>query len=394
MVLQPGMQGFHDRSTSLVAYLSSMLAGMAPDLSLDRVELADAHQHLGGQWRGGGGKELVERPPHVGPAERQPHRAVGAIPGQPLEPGIAIDLEHAAEVGQVSGGTRTLAVLGIHVGCRRARWSTPRTIIDGVAPQPSCLGPTAAGIEHRQRGVVGEQLGGRQHRADNQVVYRCQPPAGASNPVAQRRAIQRDTLAAQHLRLPIQRQGIAILADHHVRDQRLGGHAAIDWTIRRRCYHHRPLTSATGVPGSAGDTHAQLCGHDVQLFGAHLADAVHDAAATRACPMLGIDDHVITRQVRRQRAMIASGAFGAGFELATARELRRILLGLVLGDCLLQVLQAELQLIRRQLLGAAAKLVARQALDQQAKLVVLGMQFALLVQDHAQHLLQQGGIVR
>ena len=110
--------------------------------------------------------------------------------------------------------------------------------------------------------------------------------------------------------------------------------------------------------------------------------------------MLGIDDHFITRQVRRQHAVIAGGAFGADFGLATTRELRRILPGLVLGDCLLQVLQAELQLIRRQLLGAAAKLVACQALDQQAKLVVLGMQFALLVQDHAQHLLQQGGIVR
>ena len=268
------------------------------------------------------------------------------------------------------------------------------TIIDGVAPQPSCLGPAAAGIKHRQRGVVGEQLGGRQHRADNQVIYRCQPPAGASNPVAQRRAIQRDTLAAQHLHLPIQRQGIAIFADHHVRDQRLRRHAAIDWPFRCRCYHHRPLARAAGVPGTAGDTHAQLCGHDVQLFGAHFADAVHDTTATRACPMLGIDDHFIARQVRRQRAVIAGGAFGAGFEFATAHELHRILPGLIVGDCLLQLLQAELQLIRRQLLGAAAKLVARQALDQQAKLVVLGVQFALLVQNHAQHLLQQGGIVR
>src|SRR5271156_3296513 len=104
------MQGFHDRSTSLVAYLSSMLGGMAPDLGLDRIEFSDAHQHLGCQWRRGGNKELVEWPPHVGPAERQPHRAIGAIPGQPLEPGIAVDLEHATEAGQVSGGMRALAV--------------------------------------------------------------------------------------------------------------------------------------------------------------------------------------------------------------------------------------------------------------------------------------------
>ena len=53
--------------------------------------------------------------------------------------------------------------------------------------------------------------------------------------------------------------------------------------------------------------------------------------------MLGIDDHFITRQVRRQRAVIAGGAFGAGFELATARALRRVLPGLIVGDCLLQL---------------------------------------------------------
>jgi hypothetical protein len=38
--------------------------------------------------------------------------------------------------------------------------------------------------------------------------------------------------------------------------------------------------------------------------------------------------------------------------------------------------------------------VARQALDQQAKLIVLVMQLTLLMQHCAQHLVQQGGVVR
>ena len=38
-------------------------------------------------------------------AERKAHRVVSAVSGQPLEPGISVDLEDALEPGQVSGGT-------------------------------------------------------------------------------------------------------------------------------------------------------------------------------------------------------------------------------------------------------------------------------------------------
>src|SRR5271154_4118418 len=70
--------------------------------------------------------------------------------------------------------------------------AAPATVIDRVVPQPSGFGPPAAGVEHRQRGVVGEQLGRGQHRADDQLAERRQPPAGTSYPVAQGRAIQGD----------------------------------------------------------------------------------------------------------------------------------------------------------------------------------------------------------
>ena len=55
-------------------------------------------------------------------------------------------------------------------------------------------------------------------------------------------------------------------------------------------------------------------------------------------------------------------------------------------------------LVRIELFGAAAELMAQQALDQQPEFVVLGMQFRMLLRccgDHlAQHLLQDGGVVR
>ena len=156
---QPGMQGLDDRSTSFLPRLSPVFGGMAADLALDRVERLDLRQHLGRERRLGGDVELVKVPPHVGPAEREADRAVGAVARQPLEPGIAIDLQHAAECRQMPGGTHALAILGVDVGRHRGRRAAPWPVIDRVAPEPPGLGPAATGVEHRQRRVVGEQLG-------------------------------------------------------------------------------------------------------------------------------------------------------------------------------------------------------------------------------------------
>ena len=94
--------------------------------------------------------------------------------------------------------------------------------------------------------------------------------------------------------------------------------------------------------------------------------------------------------------MVAVGLGAAG--LPILRQVRFVLRRLVLGDGLLEILQAELQLVGAELLRSAPELVAQQALDQQSQLVILGVQFALLVgrgADHLpQHLLQEGGIVR
>ena len=104
-------------------------------------------------------------------------------------------------------------------------------------------------------------------------------------------------------------------------------------------------------------------------------------------------DHLVARQVGGQRPVVARRAFSRGRRARRCWP-RGVLSRLVLGDGLFQILQAKLQLIGGQLSGAAAELLARQALDQQAQLVVLGDQLALLMQQHAQHLLQHGGVFR
>ena len=62
--------------------------------------------------------------------------------------------------------------------------------------------------------------------------------------------------------------------------------------------------------------------------------------------MLDIDEHFVARQMRRQRAVIASGARGSRSAAAGRPGRGAILRRLMLGDGLLQILQTELQLIR------------------------------------------------
>lgn len=78
--------------------------------------------------------ELEEAATHVRPTECQPHRMIGTISGQPFEAAIAVNLQHAIKVGQMFGGTRALAVLGVDVGCGRMGRTAPGPVIDRVAP--------------------------------------------------------------------------------------------------------------------------------------------------------------------------------------------------------------------------------------------------------------------
>ena len=103
--------------------------------------------------------------------------------------------------------------------------------------------------------------------------------------------------------------------------------------------------------------------------------------------MIGVDHHFVARQMRWQRTVIAHRSPEARLGLPAAGSFGGVTRRLMLGNGLLLVLQAELQLIRRQLFGPATELVARKALDQQPQLVVLGQQLL-------QHLLQDRGIIR
>ena len=213
--------------------------------------------------------------------------------------------------------------------------TAPRPVIDRVAPQPSGLGPAPTGVEHRQRRVVGEHLRRRQHRAEQQLVERPQPPARATYPVRQRRAVQLDPLSFQHLHLAIQRQRVRELADHHVHHQRFGRHAAVNGPVGRGSNDDGTLAAMAGVARAPGHPHSQLGGYHVELLGRQFADGVQRVAAARASVVLDVDYHLVARQVCRQGTVVTGRRLGARLARQAGSSGRGILAGLIGSDRLL-----------------------------------------------------------
>src|SRR6266446_5334806 len=131
----------------------------AADARLDLVEFGDPPQRLGGDRRAGRMVEVEELAPDMSPAEGKFDRAYT------VEPRIAVDLQYPGELGEVALRVHALTVLAIDIGDRRRQWPLPRSVIAGIRPQPPGLGAAAPGIEHRNRRVVGEDLGRGEDRA-------------------------------------------------------------------------------------------------------------------------------------------------------------------------------------------------------------------------------------
>ena len=284
------------------------------------------------------------------------------------------------------------AILAVDIGGGRMTGSAPWPVVHRVAPQPPGLGATAARIEYGQRCVVGEHLGRGEHSVEHQLMQRRQPPAGATDPIAQGGTVQRHALPCEDLCLAIQRQMLAELVDQHVRQQRLGCHAAVDRPLRRGGLHDGFLAGPAAITRPADHPDPQLRRDVVQHLGPVLADQVQRAAAAGADFIFDIDQLFDPRQVRRKRAAIASGRVGArrpAWRLRCRRLGRghgRFHRGGLPWHRLLQVLDPVLQRFVAELLGTAAEAIALQRRDDQPLAFDLG-------QRRTQHLLQRRRIV-
>lgn len=127
------------------------------------------------------------------------------------------------------------------------------------------------------------------------VMERRQPPAGAPDPIGQRRAIQRDALPGQHLCLPVERQQVCEPSDHDVRHQRdaypqtsppiaanldsSGPHRKValapDYAGRCCSGRSRNASPASTVTGRAAQSHAEPRSRWVSWGGAWAGFTAH-----------------------------------------------------------------------------------------------------------------------
>src|SRR5437868_3739138 len=98
---------------------------------------------------------LIELAPRMGPARRQHDIAADA---KALESGVTVDLNDTSEVRQMRSGALGPTIGAVKIDGRRRIGSVPGPIITGVDPEPAGLGAAAAGIKHRERRIVGEEL--------------------------------------------------------------------------------------------------------------------------------------------------------------------------------------------------------------------------------------------
>ena len=298
-----------------------------------------------------------ESTPHVRPAEGERD---GSFAGQHAIAAVAVDLQGAAEAGEMGDRSLGLAVGRVDVDDRRRVGAAPGAVVAGVGPELADLGAPAAGVEDRRGGLVGEELRGGPQDREKALVDGTKMEGRAPDPVGQRGAVQPDALPRVDLRLAVQRQVIGVFGDEDERDRRLGRQAALDQSGRCRLLDDDVLAGPAGIAGPARDQDAELGRDDVEPLRAILTDLVERAAAARTALVVEVADGLDARQMGRQGTTIGSplGRGRAACRLASCFRRRRVRRG-----GLLHILQPEQQLILGQRLGATTEAMALHRLD-------------------------------
>ena len=116
---------------------------------------------------------------------------------------IAVELQDPVEAAQ-----DLLRVLPAPVGRveeDHAGWvvAAPSAVVAGQRPEIPGLGAAAPRIEHRRRGLVHEQLGGRLQMLGQPIHHGSQVERGNTDPIRQRAAMDIDTRAGEDLALSV-----------------------------------------------------------------------------------------------------------------------------------------------------------------------------------------------
>ena len=170
-------------------------------------------------------------------------------------------------------GVLGAAALGIEEGDAGRVGAAPGPVVARERPEPAGLGAAAARIEHRGAGLVGEEPGRCLQDLDQPGMDRAELARRMADPVGERRAVERQPLAGEDLRLAVERQVVGVFADEHMRDHRLGRQPSGDQPGRGRRLHDALGAAPAGVSRPARDEHLELRRDDVEPLGDVLADA-------------------------------------------------------------------------------------------------------------------------
>ncbi len=205
-----------------------------------------------------------------------------------------------------------------------------------------------------------------------QAPQRLQPPAGPAHPVAQRGAVELDPLPGEDPGLAVQGQEIGVLGHQHVREQGLGRHPAGDRPLRARAPAPPPPRRPGSRSGGGGSPSPAAGPGRCRASRSRPRRSTCMAPPQQGQLLSSTSTSTSTRGRCAGRAprLRRRDRGGRGVAAPCRRLLLRRLGG---GHGLLEVLQAELQLVGVELLRAPAEPPALQLPDQEPQLLDLGL---------------------
>src|SRR5262249_35032047 len=280
-----------------VAQGPSPFRGASSDGLLERIKLADPAQSFGGDWRAGRLVQVVELTACVCPTGGQHDLAPR---GQPLESGVTVNLQNAAESFEMRGWPLRLAVGAVKIDGGRRIGPAPGPVVARIDPQSAHLGAAAAGIEHWDRRIVGKDLARPEDVSGETRVQGLQPPARATDPVRQGRAVNLDAVPGENLALTVERGVVAIFAHQHMSQQAGGRQTFSDRPLGCRSLVDRAAATAA-VLRPTNAQYPQSCRDEVEHLADRLADCMKRTATAGAYTVLDIEFDILPRQMVGKR---------------------------------------------------------------------------------------------
>jgi hypothetical protein len=135
---------------------------------------------------------------------------------QLIEAGIAVGLQDAAEVAQVTSRMQPFAIRRVCEPHRRRIAAAGRSVIPNIGPQPTLFRGPPAGTQDRHRRVVGMEFVAVEHMPLQGIDQGPQQRTRLSDPVGQRRAIEINALPGIDLALAVQWQMVTIFRHEYM----------------------------------------------------------------------------------------------------------------------------------------------------------------------------------